>query len=63
MDNCIQSLLHMKDNECLNISNMQTITTKMMEELIENKKKTIDPLMEFLDSDDDIDWTNSSDDN
>ncbi|VVC26209.1 P-loop containing nucleoside triphosphate hydrolase,DNA mismatch repair protein MutS, core,DNA [Cinara cedri] len=63
LDNCIQSLLYMKDNECLNTSTILTITTKMMEELIENRRKNNDPLMELIDSDDDIDRTNLRDNN
>lgn len=53
----------MKDNECLNSSTMLTKTIKMMEELIENRKKNNDPLMELMDSDDDIDRTNLSNNN
>lgn len=52
LDNCIQKLLNMKDNECLDISTMQLVVSEMMNELEENRKKNIDPLTEFIDSDD-----------
>lgn len=52
LDNCIQKLLTMKDNECLDVSNMQLVVLEMMNELEENRKKNIVPLTIFIDSDD-----------
>lgn len=52
LDNCIQKLLFMKDNECLDIPNIQLVVSKMMDELKENRRKNINPLMECLSSDD-----------
>lgn len=52
LDNCIQKLLNMKDNECLDVSTMQLVVSEMMNELEDNRKKTINPLTAFIDSDD-----------
>ncbi|XP_026815539.1 mutS protein homolog 4-like [Rhopalosiphum maidis] len=54
LDNCIQKLLNMKDTECLNISNIQLVVLEMMNKLKENKRKNIDPLMEYIDSDNEV---------
>lgn len=63
LDNCVQSLLHMKDNECLDTDNIQTVVTNMMDKLTENRRKNVDSSMEFLESDDEIDRTTLSGDN
>lgn len=54
LDNCIQNLLNMKDTECLNISNIQSVVLEMMNKLKENRRKNIDPLMEYIDSDNEV---------
>lgn len=63
LDNCIQSLLHMKDSECLNITNIQIIATKMMDELTENRREDINTSMDFINSENEVDMTNLSDNN
>jgi len=54
LDNCIQKLLNMKDTECLDICNIQLVVVEMMNELKENRRKNIDPLVEYTDSDDEM---------
>lgn len=54
LDNCIQKLLKMKDTECISISNIQSVVLDMMNKLKENRRKNIDPLVEGIDSDDEI---------
>lgn len=54
MDTCIQKLLSMKDTECLDISNFQSVVSEMMNNLKENRRKNIDPWMECLDSDEEM---------
>lgn len=54
LDYCIQKILNMKDAKCLDISNIESVVLEMMNELNENRKKNIDPLIEFIDSDDEI---------
>lgn len=54
MDNCIQKLLSMKDTERLNISNFQSVVLEMMNKLKENRRKNIDPLMECIDSEEEM---------
>lgn len=51
LDNCIQKLLNMKDNECLDVSTMQLVVLEMMNELEKNRKKNIDPSTTLIDSD------------
>lgn len=62
LDKCIQRLLQMKDNNCLDMSDIQSVVIAMMNELEENRRKNIDPLMELIDSDDDIYAEKLSDD-
>lgn len=52
----------MKDNDCLDMSDIQSVVIAMMNELKENRRKNIDPLMELTDSDDDIYAEKLSDD-
>lgn len=54
LNKCIQRLIKMKDNNCLDMSDIQSVVIAMMNELEENRRKNIDPLMELIDSDDDI---------
>lgn len=42
----------MKDNNALDILDIQLIVSQMMKELKENRRKKINPLMEFISSDD-----------
>lgn len=62
LDKCIQRLLKMKDNNCLDMSDIQSVVNAMMNELKENRRRNIDPLMELIDSDDDIYAEKLSDD-
>lgn len=52
----------MKDNNCLDMSGIQSVVIEMMNELKENRRKNIDPSMELIDSDDDIYAEKLSDD-
>lgn len=54
LDNCIQKLLSMKDTECLDVSNFQSVVSEMMNKLKENRRKNIDSLMECIDSDEEM---------
>lgn len=51
----------MKDNECLNTDNIQTVITNMMEKLT-MYKRIVDSTMEVIESDNEIDRTTLSDD-
>lgn len=51
LDNCVQKLLRMKDNECIDMIGIQTVVLGMMNELEENRLKNIDPSMNLVDSD------------
>lgn len=42
----------MKDNDTLDIPNIQLVVSKMMDELKQNRRKYINPKMEFISSDD-----------
>lgn len=46
-------MLNMKDNDCLDVSRIQSAVLEMMDELEKNRRKNINPLMNSLDSDDD----------
>ncbi|XP_025409358.1 mutS protein homolog 4-like [Sipha flava] len=52
LDDCIQKLLFMKDNNTLDILDMKLAVSQMMDELKENRKKKMNPLMELISSDD-----------
>lgn len=44
----------MKDTECLNIFNFQSVISEMMNKLKENRRNNIDPLMECIDSEEEM---------
>lgn len=51
MDNCIQTLLSMKDKESLDTPSICLAVSEMMDALEENERKTIDSSIQFMDSD------------
>jgi len=54
LDNCIQKLLKLKDDDCLDMSEIQSVLLEMMNELQENRMTNIDLSTESVDSDEEI---------